>query len=578
MADPNIMMKSKVIKPEDVTIDDLRYMAKDSFAMWALTSGVQVDYNIFDFDHHRYLLPIYMDSSKHIVWVKAAQLGATVYMLLRCLWWLENNQGRKAGLYFPTKEGVENLSSDRLGPLIKSCPSIAAIAREGDKLGLKKIGESSFYLYHLGGVASKDSVPLDFLAFDEVRLCDAKDIDQARERISHSPYKYETYMSTCGLPDNDIHARYTYGSQHVWHAKCGCKDGCDLPRAFPDCVVHDDPRRPGEVYLRCPRCKWEIKDPQNGKYIPQNPGADYNSYHVSQFASKFISPKEIWNVYNRTTNMEEFYNAKLGLPYVDAENRGVTMAQLEASVNPNLSWKQDKQKGYTAMGVDQGGGYCMVVIADYNEDRTKKRIRHVEIIEQNNPTYFRDGQQVSPFVRLAELMDEWNVKICVCDAMPNYNDGLQFAQKFPGRVFLAWYAHEAKEVVQFGDKEKYKHTIRKAGPLLKFKYTAQLGRFPSLSFSLGEWAAGNVELPNPDALVQMAREEKTGLLSPQAPARRLFSHLPRLIKRWNETDEESGRGRWEWVYAGGDPHLAHAWNYCNVALERMKRATIFTFG
>lgn len=569
-------------KPEDISVEDLKSLSKDSFIMWCLTSGAKVDSNTIDFDAHRYLIPLYMDNSELIVWQKAAQLGATIWMLLRVLWWLQYHQGRKAGLYFPTNDGVQNLSKDRLAPLINSCPSIKEISPETGKMNLRHIGQSSFYLYHLGGVASKDSVPLDYLSFDEVRLCDPRDIDQAMHRVSHSPYKMKVFASTCGIDQNDINARFTRGTQHIWFSSCGCPEGgIDLARTFPNCVITDDPKRPGEVYLRCPKCKYEIKDPQNGRYVPMNPTADYNSYHVSQLVSKFRTTKEIWEEYLYTTNKEEFYNAALGIPYVDGANRGVTPSQLKSCINPELKWaREDDSRTRTAMGVDQGGAYNMVVIADINPDGTRKRIRHVEIIEQHNPDYYENGKQVSPFKRLYKMMEEFNVGICVVDMMPNYNEALKFAQAFPGRVYLAYYQTNGREVVQWADRGRAKETVRKAGPLLKFKYQCAMGRFPSLSFSLGEWSEGNVEIPPLDNIRQMAISEEMnsrGRLKPESPARRLFSHLPRLIKRWEETDADSGTGRWVWVYAGGDPHLAHAWNYCNIALERLRRKTSFSF-
>ena len=568
---PQIQTPPKIIKPEDITLDDLRYLSKDNFALWSLTSGAKVDNNDVEFNNHRYLLPIYMDNSKEIVWQKAAQLGATVYMLLRVLWWLEANQGRKAGLYFPTQEGVQNLAKDRLTPLIQSCPSIAKMTDPQDKLGLRKIGTSSFYLYHLGGVASKDSVPMDYVSFDEVRLCSSQDIDQALERISHSPYKYRVFMSTAGMPDGDINERFQHGSQHIWMSKCGCPDGCDLARTFPDCVIEDKKRN--KLYLRCPKCKYVIKDAQNGRYVPHNPGANFNSYHVSQLASKFMPLDHLWDMWKRTTNLQEFYNAKLGLCYIDEANRGVTKAQLEAAINEDISW--GIQKGHTAMGVDQGAGYCMVVIADHYND--KKRIRHVEIIEQNNPDYIIEGKRVTPFHRLEELMNEFDVKVCVVDSMPNTNDAVTFAQKFPGRVFLAHYTGDTSDVVQWLDKSKHKVTALKAGPLLKFKYRVAMNRFQSLSVALGAWQMGDVMMPHPDRILQMCTSEKSGVLEPQSPARRFMSHLTRLIKRYRVTNEETGDGKHEWIYSGGDPHLAHAWNYCNVALERLKRQVIFTF-
>lgn len=721
-ADPHIQVPNRIIKPEDITLDDLHLMSQDSFALWALTSGVKVDNNNVDFNNHRYLLPIYLDDSLEIVWQKAAQLGATVYMLLRILWWLEAHQGRKAGLYFPTKEGTENLSKDRLTPLIQSCPSISRLTDSQDKLGLRKIGKSSFYLYHLGGVASKDSVPLDYIAFDEVRLCSAPDIDQALERVSHSPYKIKTFMSTAGMPDGDINDRFQHGTQHIWMSKCftaetkiwvrdihtnavclksfselqtanewkshqamsvdtqhkkvvwrnithlhnngvqrtvrlhykngtavectpdhlfavlsetnrtmyreahellnhrlltvrnaavpgyhpnsnrryvlnyelcgmelerieggseqqvfditvdatedrnhnfvlengavvhncGCPDGCDLARTFPDCVVEDEKRQ--KLYLRCPRCKYVIKDAQNGRYVPHNPGAPYNSYHVSQLASKYMSLPDVWSMWKRTTNIEEFHKAKLGLPYVDEINRGVTKDQVEACINTDLSWGKGEGHNRCAMGVDQGAGYCMAIVSDYHND--KKRIRHVEIIEQHNPDYKVDGKLVTPFLRLRELMNEYNVKVCVVDAMPNVNDAVNFAQDYPGRVFLAHYTTDSKDVVQWTDKTKYKATVAKAGPLLKFKYSCVLSRFKSLGLALGEWANGDVTLPNPEGLIQMCANEKTDQIQPEPPARRMLQHLCRLIKRYRVTNEETGEGRHEWIFSGGDPHLA----------------------
>jgi len=575
-ANPLIHTPKRVIKPEDITLADLNSMSKDSFALWALTSGVKVDSNSVDFNDHRYLLPIYHDDSVELVWQKAAQLGATVYMLLRILWWLESHQGRKAGLYFPTKEGVENLSKDRLTPLIESAPTIAALTDPNDKLGLRKIGTASFYLYHLGGVASKDSVPLDFIAFDEVRLCSEKDIDQALERISHSLYKQKVFMSTAGLPNSDINRRFLLGSQHIYMAKCGCPDGVDLARTFPDCVVADDKRRNNVPYLRCPKCRYEIKDPQNGRYVPHNPGAGYNSYHVSQLTSHYISLQEVWDMWKKTTNLEEFYKAKLGLPYVDEANRGVSLGQCEASVREDLRWGRDIGiHNHCAMGIDQGAGYCFVIIADQYDG--KKRIRHIELIEQNNPIYWENGAKVSPYKRCGELMDEYNVRVCVTDAMPNVNDALHFARAYPRRVFLAYYTQASKDIVQWGDKTKHKPTHIKAGPLLKFKHTCTLGRFQSLGISLGAWGAGDVILPPPQQLVQIAADESTGQLTPQEPAFRLFSHLCRLIKRFRIVSEETGVGKDEWIFSGGDPHLAHAWNYCNVSLERLQRSIIFTF-
>jgi len=568
-----VRLPAKGKKPEDITLDDLRHLSKDSFALWAQTSGVTVDGNAVDFQSHRYLAPIYLCNDTEIVWQKAAQLGATIYMLLKVIHWLQTHQGRKAGLYFPTKEGVENLSKDRLTPLLASVPDLAGAIDVQDKLGLRKIGKSSFYLFHLGGVASKDSVPLDFIAFDEVRLCRAQDIDQALERISHSPYKQKIYMSTAGAPGGDIAARFDLGSQHIFMAKCGCPDGVDLARTFPDCVVDDKKR--GKLYLRCPKCRYVINDPQNGRYVSHNPGADYTSFHVSQLTSKYMPLKTLWDFYHRTSNKAEFFNAKLGLPYIDEANRGVTPGQLKACVDPTLEWAKPKTTSNCAMGVDVGGGYCYVTIADMYG--SKKRIRHVEIIETENPHYRVNGRKVSPFVRLRELMKEYSIQVCVIDAMPNYDMVLEMAQEYQGRVFAAFYSKEGKDVVQWSDRPKTKQSIKKAGPMLKFKFCCILSRFLSMDVALAQWANQEVICPDPDNLVQLCYNEKTHTLEPEAIMNRYFSMYMRLIKQYTVSNEETGEGRHEFVYSGGDPHALHSFNYCNVALERMRRSVNFTF-
>ena len=589
-ASAKISTPAKIIKPEDITLDALKSLSQDSLPIWALTSGIEVDHNPVEFNHHRYLLPIYMDHAEKdhtITWMKGSQLGATSYQLLRALWWLENHQGRKAGFYFPTQDAVQNLSKDRLAPMIDSCPSIKAIAPDTGKLNLKSIGKSSFYLYHLGGKASKDSVPMDYIVFDEVRLQSARDIDQALHRVSASPYKLKTFMSTAGEPDADIHARYLLGTQLRWRVNCGCSGGFSPALTFPECIITDDPKRPGEVYIRCPKCRYTIVDPQNGRYIPENPGADHNSYAVSQLCSHFRSTADIWKEFTTTTNKEEFYNAALGVPYIDAANRGVTRKECEDCVSPSITWganetKKERQATRTAMGIDQGGRYNFVTIADINPDGTKKRIRHLEVIESINPDYYKHGGPVSPFVRCEELMEEYNVKICVVDAMPNVNESLAFAQKFPKRVYLASYSN-SQEAAEWHDKGKIKASVAKSGPLLRFKYRVTMGRFASLSIALAAWRDGDVELPPPVQLRQMmisVDQEHKGKLRPESPADRMFLHLPRLVKRWKETDEATGEGVWRWEFAGGatmDPHFAHSFSYCNVALERMRRSASFSF-
>ena len=579
----------KGIQPLDVSKQlaqasdaQIAQLYSDSFALWSQLSGIEVDNRPFDFSEHRYLLDIYLCESKDLAWMKSAQMGATIYEVLRLLWFCRYHT-LKAGLYFPTADGVNTLSKDRLGPVIRSIPELAHAVKSVDgkeSQSLKQIENvhgklSSLYMLYLGGTASKDSVPLDVLGFDEVRLCSQDDIDQAIERVSHSTFKHKMYVSTAGYPNLDIHRRFEFGTQQYWHVKCNCTDGFVPSECFPECIVDTGK----EVYLRCPKCKYRIHDAQNGRYIAHNPGGDYPSFHISQFISRFITPKEIWNHYNRATNKKEFYNAKLGKPFVDQENIPITDDVLQNCVNPDLHWLiksgNRKDKKNCSMGIDQHGGNIYVVILRRGPNG-KKHLVHIEIVDQNNPQYFDEGQVVSPFKRAYHLMREFDVGMCLVDAMPNYNEATDFARAFPGRVFTAWYGDlNRSDIVQWSDRPGQKQSVKRGSAKIKLKWQAILNRYASIDTVLSELVDRNIEMPHPDALVQVVRSKEGRYEAENVCRTQFWLHMKSIVRQKTILDDVTGRFKMEWAYLGIDPHFVHAFNYANIALERLKRQAIF---
>jgi len=560
--------------------EQLQQLTFDSFALWSQYSGVKVDGHIFDFDSHRYLLPLYLNQEKEIAWMKSAQMGATIYEVLRLLWFCRYYQV-KVGLYFPTQDGVNNLSKDRIGPIIQSIPEMKQAVFDADgkeALSLRQVrnvhGEiSSLYMLYLGGKASKDSVPLDVLAFDEVRLCVDKDIDQALERIGHSSFKYKMYVSTAGYPYLDIHRRFQFGTQNYWHIKCNCLDGFVPSECFPECIAVSGK----DVYLRCPKCKTRINDPQNGRYVTHNPNGAYPSFHISQFISKFITVKEIWDHYNRTTHRKEFFNAKLGKPFVDEENQPINDDVLQNCVNPDIKWAkyEEKHRGTYALGADQHGGNVYIVILKRSPDG-KKQIVHLEIVERDNPNYWESGVPMSPFKRIYQLIREYNITMSVVDAMPNYNESTELARTFPGRVFVAWYGTDVqKDMVQWSDRLKYKEAIKRGSKQIKLKWQAMLNRYTSIDYALTSFIRRDVEMPHPDGLTQIYRD-KNGIFAAGNLCRDIFwKHLKGIVRQKEYLgDEKNGKFRMMWVYLGEDPHFVHAFNYANIAFERAKRQAI----
>ena len=85
-------------------------------------------------------------------------------------------------------------------------------------------------------------------------------------------------------------------------------------------------------------------------------------------------------------------------------------------------------------------------------------------------------------------------------------------------------------------------------------------------------------MPHPDALIQVVRGISKGnkgrFVSENICRTRFWYHLKSIVRKKSWIDEDTGRYRMEWQYLGFDPHFVHAWNYCNIAIERLKRKAI----
>lgn len=726
--------------------------APGAFMSWVVENDLVVDARSFDWEPHRYLVPIYEDDAPEIVLMKGAQVGATIWLLLRLLWWVTEHT-LKAGLYFPTAEGVQKLSKDRLSKLIDQNPCLRGKLSPGGTLSLKQFGGSSLYLQHIGGTASKDSTPLDVLAFDEVRLVESRDVNQAEERVSHSPYQVKYYASTAGVPscfpaetrillrdrqtgdvlarpicelvrafaqydalsydpltqrlawrhitgaiargvrpmvrlrlwggheirctpdhrfaqaspetpalewteaqellvaerplvgaaptrsgilvaryvpaegcrppslsradavlpdlaqvgvaavvpdgedpaydleieeapwfvladsmalahNSDIHARFLRTDQHWFHTKCGCADGIVMPLVFPDCVAVT----PTEVYYRCPRCGFRIRDPQNGRFVPHNPGAPVRGYQIHQMLSRYVSPRQVWQNFLETDNKQEFFNAKLGVPYVDPRNIGLTADELDACTTDAIAWEKPTTRadgsidGRMCMGIDQMGGFNYVTILQ--QTPVGRRLVRLEVVENDDP-----------FRRCYELMNEYRIDVCVVDALPNFNEAIRFSHAFPRKVWCAFWSPNAVDMVQWSDRKKQPMPTKRSSPETKTPWSVKLNKFSAMEHALRQFQNRRVLVPRPDGYEQVMRD-RHGFLGPVNLYRHWRDHMTSVIRQKREVIQRTedkkaihtGNYIYEWIYTRGDPHALDSVTYAVFAAERLPKKISFALG
>jgi|GEM_PF-6833406 len=543
-----------------------------------------LDKRPLEFSQHAYLKDVYAafdlgrarkQGRLDVVLQTAAQVGKSGAALTATTFTALKRWGRNVGYFLPDRELADIFSSNRFYPLIISNPTVGAMlgappslvgreAKADDRKRVRTLGESTVYFSYMGGKTSTEAIPMDALFFDEVRRMTMGEIELASERVSHADVPLIFKLSTAGFPDCDINAYFKQSTMHVWHSRCGCREGVSLAHTFPDSVGV----RGVEVWWRCPRCDRRIEHPGDGWYVPRQPESRVSGFHVSQIVSPVKTAAGIWQKYLEATDRKEFYNSTLGLPWVDPDNILVPESVALTCVDESVPWQH---KGTNClMGVDQRGGENHAVILTVRDDG-KLQMAHVEIVQGDDP-----------FARLYELMARFDVDVCVIDALPSYNEAVKFAKRFKRRVFLAYYTDNA-HMIRWSDRDGELKALWGARPDAKFEFHVFLDRYKAIEYALMQWVTRRVVCPHPRGLVQTVKvmgvpmQSHVCLGSPDTKEQGLFYHLRSVARhklavarRDSKTGEtvETGEFRMVWENIGIDPHFAHAWTYAVMAATR----------
>jgi len=529
----------------------------------------QIDRHPFDWEHHRYLLPLYeafrvtpgTTDGLQMVILKGAQTGASVFGMVGLIFIALKFPGSWSAYYLPDQAMTQIFSSNRFKPMVESNPLVAPLL--GGERGtsdnsnrLRTLGRSSVSFSYMGGKTSTESLPLLGLIFDEVRRMHAVEMNRAAERISHSSYPIDLKMSTAGYPEQDIHGHFLKTNQQYWHSDCRCPDGIVLAEHWPDCIGIQG----AAVFYRCPRCGTVIPDPQNGRFLAHAPDQRVPGFHLPQTLSlaPLHHPAKLWAKYTDPhQDRGEFYRSALGLPYIDPEAQLVTPEDLAACEQTDLRW--ETQGTRCVCGIDQMGGWNDVVVLKPTR-QGKYQLVHLERIEGDDP--FGDG-------RLDALMRRYDVSCGVCDLNPNYNEALRFAKRWMSRVFLVTYTHsEQAPMVAWRDRDQPRHQVANA-PEVQFRYMVTLQRYKALDYALGLFRARMVAMPHRRGLVQTVHDEH-GVRRPVFLCEELlWPHLQRMVRQKHVLDAEQLTYKMEMVKVGADPHYAFAWLYAVTAAARV---------
>lgn len=580
--------------------------ADETFRQWCERLGAEgllVDGKPFKLDDRPAMAWIYdqvpsnADEAYRLVLVlmKCAQVGFTVMEMLATIYLGLKFGPATVGMFLPDTNLADIKSSKRFMPVVRTIPEVhklmtmEAADGSGRKQGegnvrVRQIGEAMFVFSWTTGRATTESIPMDILSYDEVQEMTLEQMEKTQERLSASSIRFTLMGSTANWPDADIHHWYKRGSQHRFHTECPtCGSKKPLDDYFPDCIRFDSDS--GFYRYVCPNGH-PLEDTQIGEWLPDNPDADQpvdltvdkknralriRSIHFPQFLSPTISAEEIIFAYNNATDMKNFFNRKLGKPYLDPSQVPVTLEHMANCVKAGLAagvqWKSRARNCY--MGIDQMGNFNVHVIKERLPDGRQAYV-HIE------ETYSED-----PFARSSELMDLYGVDVCVVEINPNYNDAKKFAQRHPGRVFICnSFGAVADGMIQWGDTPKQNASERRTDEEARDRYTLRMDQFKCMQVSMSRFTSDPPMclVPDPQGLVQEVIDKGQRQVVPVAP--RMFVHFTKTALVAEVVKDAKGRehtNQYRRVVKkiGIDPHFSYANMLCDVAWSRAHGTTTF---
>ncbi|EJG5414253.1 phage terminase large subunit family protein [Salmonella enterica] len=556
----------------------------ETFRQWCerlAADGLKVDGHPFKLDDRPAMAWIYdqIPSTKAeafrktLVLMKCAQVGFTVMEMLAMIYLGLRFQPMTVGMFLPDMGLASLKSSERFMPVVRTVPEVHRLMTMDDPNGngrksgegnvrTRRIGEAMFVFSWTSGRATTESIPMDVLSFDEVQEMTLEQMEKTRERLSASSLRYTLMGSTANWPDSDIHYWYKLGSQFEFETECPhCLAAKPLDQYFPECIKWDEETH--KYRYVCASCGGWIDDPQRGQWVAKNPDAELGdspirSIHFPQFLSPTITPGDIIFAYNTATDMKNFFNRKLGKPYLDPSLVPVNMEHLRHCVEEGqkygVKWKT-RAKG-TYMGIDQMGNFNVVVIKE-RLPSGHQAIIHVEEIYSTDP-----------FARCDELMIAYGVACCVVEINPNYNDAKKFSQRHHGKVFICNSFGSIKDdMIVWNDQGKLSRSDVRLDDEAQDRFTLKMDQFKCMQVSMARFTGAKPTclLPDPQGLIQEVLEK--GIRQNMAVLPRMFNHLMKtaLVA---EKDEETNEFKRSVKKIGIDPHFSYANMLCDVAWSR----------
>lgn len=265
--------------------------------------------------------------------------------------------------------------------------------------------------------------------YDEVDSCKQDVVEQYSTRLQHSKYKYEHFFSHPSASGFGVHRYWQKSDQKHWLIKCD--KGHEQYLSWPDSIDKNK-----QIFI-CKKCGIELTDDnrRKGRWARKKgmEDAEYSGYWISLLMCTWISAKEILD-YHKDKSEEYFYNKVLGLPYVGGGNK-LTWELFAQNLTHEIITPAAEDK--MVIGIDTG------LKLDY--------------VMGGREGLFYHGE-AKDYDELDNHMRRWTKATAIIDAGGDLIGSRKFKERWPGRVFLAYFKgadKKGEELFTWGKGDEY---------------------------------------------------------------------------------------------------------------------------
>lgn len=312
--------------------------------------------DLIEFDDHRFMIDIYCDESDDIVCKKSAQVGFSVFAILKSIF--KAKGGWNIIYALPTKNVVQDFVKPKVNPLITVNPAISSIITD-DSVSYKRVGNRN--LFFKGGYSDREAISItgDILVIDEYdRMPDMGVVNTFDSRLQASSKPKRWRFSNPSQIGFGVDGLYQDSDQMHWFVTCphcGYATYMDFAKeeAFANSEgVHfthyiDQER----IIYACGSCDKEIDDQARrmGRWVAKYPEHKRRGYWISQMMAPWVTAERILEQ-KEESSIEFFNNFILGKAYTPTDMIVDRATILRACAPSNIP------KTHVAIGVDQDAG------------------------------------------------------------------------------------------------------------------------------------------------------------------------------------------------------------------------------